>query len=61
MDILQALLGRRSIRKYTSGVVDDDALAMILRAAMAAPSAGNERPWHFIIVRNRTQPGTSVC
>ena len=53
MDILQALLGRRSIRRYTSGVVDDDALTMILRAAMAAPSAGNERPWHFIIIRNR--------
>lgn len=52
MDILDALLTRRSIRKYAPGEVDHNDLARILRAGMAAPSAGNEQPWHFIVLRN---------
>lgn len=53
MEILDALFGRRSIRRYGKGEVDQNDLATILRAGMAAPSAGNEQPWHFIVVRNR--------
>ena len=53
MELLDAILGRRSIRAYRDGEVDPNDLAKILRAGMAAPSAGNEQPWHFIIIRNR--------
>jgi nitroreductase len=53
MELIEAVLSRRSIRKYEPGEIQDDDLAQILRAAMAAPSAGNEQPWHFIIIRNR--------
>jgi nitroreductase len=53
MEIIDALLSRRSIRKYAPGEVDHNDLAQILRAGMAAPSAGNEQPWHFIVIRNR--------
>jgi nitroreductase len=53
MDLLEAILSRRSIRRYREGEVDHNDLAAILRAGMAAPSAGNEQPWHFIVIRNR--------
>jgi nitroreductase len=53
MDMLETLLGRRSIRRYIPGEIDENDLAKVLRAGMAAPSAGNEQPWHFIVIRDR--------
>lgn len=53
MELMEAILGRRSIRQYIPGDIDENDLAKILRAGMAAPSAGNEQPWHFITIRNR--------
>lgn len=52
MDLFEALRTRRSIRKYTEEPVSDDDLHHILDAAMHAPSAVNEQPWHFVIVRD---------
>jgi nitroreductase len=51
--MLATILGRRSIRRYTGETVADSDLHDLLRAAMAAPSAGNEQPWHFIIITER--------
>jgi len=51
MDALQAILSRRSIRQYTSDRVPDELVDEILHAAMSAPSAGNQQPWHFVIIR----------
>ena len=51
MDVLEAILTRRSVREYTSDPVPDDILEELLRAAMQAPSAGNQRPWHFVLLR----------
>ncbi|HLA80982.1 MAG TPA: nitroreductase family protein, partial [Thermoleophilia bacterium] len=33
--------------------VSEEAVTGLLRAAMAAPSAGNQQPWHFIVIRAR--------
>jgi nitroreductase len=44
---------RRSIRKYTTAEVPEEVLTNLLEAAMCAPSAGNQRPWQFIVIRNR--------
>ena len=44
---------RRSIRKYTADAVSEADVTELLEAAMAAPSAGNEQPWHFIVIRDR--------
>lgn len=49
-DILETILRRRSIRKYTAEPVDDAAITCLLQAAMAAPSACNSQPWEFIVV-----------
>jgi len=53
MEAIDAILGRRSIRKYKPDPIQEDTLQRLLRAAMAAPSAGNEQPWQFIVIRNR--------
>src|SRR5512138_3275037 len=50
---IEALLGRRSIRAWRDEPVDDEAVELLLRAAMAAPSAGNQQPWRFLVVRDR--------
>jgi len=53
MDALEAMLTRRSIRTYRDEPVSEEAIETLLRAAMAAPSAGNEQPWHFVVIRDR--------
>lgn len=52
MDAMEAILTRRSIRKFTMDPVPDEAVEDLLRAAMAAPSANNEQPWHFVVIRD---------
>ena len=49
---MEAILSRRSIRKYTKKNVPKKLINKILEAAMSAPSAGNEQPWHFIVINN---------
>jgi nitroreductase len=53
MEALDAMLTRRSVRNYTDQSVSQDTVERLLRAAMAAPSAGNQQPWRFIVVRDR--------
>ncbi len=53
MNVMDAIFSRRSIRQYTTKPVPHDMVADVVRAAMYAPSAGNERPWHFIILTER--------
>ena len=50
MDTIEAILSRRSIRKYNKKPVSDEVIKKLLEVAMSAPSAGNEQPWHFIII-----------
>jgi nitroreductase len=51
---MEAILNRRSVRKYTTQAVPEEYITEILEAGMSAPSAGNERPWHFIVVTERS-------
>ena len=55
METLKAIFTRRSIREYTQQAVPDELVQELLAAAMQAPSAGNQQPWHFIIVTERDQ------
>lgn len=50
---MKAIINRRSIRQYTNQPVSDQQVKMLLEAAMYAPSAGNEQPWHFVVIRDR--------
>ena len=49
--VIQAMLGRRSIRKYTDEPVTDEALTAILEAGRWAPSGLNNQPWRFLVVK----------
>jgi nitroreductase len=51
---MNAIFRRHSTRKYSGKPVADNLIHSILKAAMCAPSAGNERPWHFIVVRDKS-------
>ncbi|NLD50386.1 MAG: nitroreductase family protein [Clostridiaceae bacterium] len=51
---MEAILNRRSIRKYTDKPVTEEDIRCLLQAAMSAPSAGNQQPWHFVIIRDRS-------
>ncbi|MDD4050803.1 MAG: nitroreductase family protein [candidate division Zixibacteria bacterium] len=53
MEAIEAILGRRSIRRYYGRPVTEDQIEQILRAAMCAPSANNEQPWQFIVITDR--------
>jgi len=49
-DILDTIFRRRSIREYQEQPVPREILVDLLKAAMAAPSAANHRPWEFVIL-----------
>lgn len=53
MDALKVLLTRRSVRRFTSQSVSDETIDKIMHAAMSAPSAANEQPWHFLVIDDR--------
>jgi len=53
MDTMEAILTRRSIRKYTKQPVSDEVLKELLEAAMCAPSGGNRQPWCFVVINDR--------
>jgi len=55
MDAYEAITSRRSIRQYTADPVPDEMIQELLTAAMCAPSGGNSRPWHFVVVTAREQ------
>jgi len=53
MEALEAILTRRSVRRYTPQPVPDPLIQEILTAAMRAPSAGNEQAWQFMVITER--------
>ncbi|MGN0479365.1 MAG: nitroreductase family protein [Hominenteromicrobium sp.] len=50
---MDVIFKRTSVRAYTQQPVEDDKLELLLRAGMAAPSAGNQQPWEFYLVKNK--------
>jgi nitroreductase len=53
MDTFETILTRRSIRKYAKKKITDEIVEKLLQAAFSAPSAGNQQPWHFVILDDR--------
>lgn len=46
------IFARRSIRSYSGKPVSADDVRKLLEAGMAAPSANNKTPWHFVVVEH---------
>lgn len=55
MNTLEAIISRRSIRKFEEKPVPQEMVDELLKAAMYAPSAKNYRTWHFIVINERTK------
>jgi nitroreductase len=53
MELKEAILKRRSVRKFTDYRVTDEELNEILDAARWAPSWANTQVWEFIVVRDK--------
>ncbi len=53
--VVEAILGRRSIRSFQSGKADPEVGELLLECAFAAPSAHNRRPCHCIVIEDREQ------
>ena len=50
METMDAIFARRSIRKFQEKQVEPEKIELLLKAAMAAPSARNSKPWEFVVV-----------
>ncbi len=59
MNAIDTIYQRRSIRKYIETPVEQEKIDVLLKAAMAAPTAANCQPWEFIVV-NDTDKLTKV-
>lgn len=52
---MKEIFERRSVRKYREETIPEEQLSLLLKAAMRAPSAGDERPWEFVVLRDRAR------
>lgn len=52
--VLDNIATRTSIRDYETRPVEKEKVEKMLRAAMAAPTAMNKQPWHFVVVEQRS-------
>lgn len=52
--VLDNIATRTSIRDYEARPVEKEKVEKMLRAAMAAPTAMNKQPWHFVVVDQRS-------
>lgn len=50
---MNEIFKRISVRKYADQAVEKEKIEQLLRAAMAAPSAGNQQPWEFYVVTDK--------
>lgn len=55
MDTIEAIFTRRSIRVYTDQPIPSETIELLLKAAMQAPSAGNQQAWQFVVITDRGQ------
>jgi nitroreductase len=54
VDVIEAMITRRSVRAFLPDKVPGAVIEEILGAAMHAPSAGDEQPWHVVVIDDRT-------
>ena len=53
MELYEAIYGRRAVRGYTRQAVDEQGIRRLINAAVNAPSAVNQQPWVFTVVRDQ--------
>ena len=53
MDLLQIMMNRRSVRKYTGEKIEEAKLKSILQAGLVSASGRGRQPWEFIVVKEK--------
>ena len=53
MDLKEAIYTRRAVREFTAEPVDEPTIHQLIHAAIQAPSAVNQQPWSFCVVRDK--------
>ncbi|WP_329471226.1 nitroreductase [Streptomyces sp. NBC_01723] len=61
MDVMTAVLSRRSEHQLTEPAPSDEEFAYLLRAAATAPDHGRLRPWRWILVRGEGRAALGRC
>jgi len=51
--ILEAIKERQSVRNYLDKEIPEELLRQVLEAGRLAPSACNNQPWKFIVVKDK--------
>lgn len=51
--VMNAIINRKSVRKYSEKPISNEVLNKILEAGRLAPSWVNVQPWKFIVVKNQ--------
>ena len=52
-ELLQTMLNRRSVRKYTGEAIPEDELKLILQAGLSSATSKNRKPWEFVAVQEK--------
>ena len=53
MELNAAITGRRAVREYTTQAINEASIRALIDAAIQAPSAVNQQPWTFTVVRDQ--------
>ena len=53
MDNKEMILTRKSVRNFSDKEIEEEKIELLLKAAMAAPSAMNKQPWKFVVVKSK--------
>lgn len=56
---INTIMSRKSVRSYTGEAIPDSIMQSMLRAAVAAPSGMDVRPWHIIVMTDKSQYATA--
>ena len=56
-DFFKIIKSRRSVRKFKSTPIPEEHITKILDAARSAPTSGNQQPWIFIVIKDKTKIG----
>jgi len=59
MELYEAIMNRRSIRRFDGAPVERAVIERVIEAASAAPSSRNTQPWHFHVTTGATRD--AVC
>jgi nitroreductase len=52
METKDAIIGRRSVRRYTDQSLNDSDVQDIITAGLYAPSAIDLQPWYFVVIKS---------